>query len=94
MSLPISQEIEEMIKFMRVNAAYEKSLGGEGRMLRAVYFSRTASVIEGLHARTKKLDDDCAELREILLRKLCTCNKGIRCDSCITTMKLFGTANL
>ncbi len=89
--MTFEEQLNHAVSFMRTNAAYEKGLQTPQNDQRAIYFGRVASVIEGLRARIRRVTEDRDELRDLLMRNMCKCSVGERCESCITTMKLFGS---
>lgn len=89
--MTFEEQVIHAITFMRTNAAFERGFKTPQNDQRSLYFARVATVLEGLRARVKRVTEDRDELRDLMMRKMCKCKIGERCEPCITTMKLFGS---
>lgn len=87
-------ELDEAVKFLRVNAVYERGLDNAQNKARAQYFDQTATLMDGLRARIRRLEQDRDELRDVLKSRLCTCKQGGSCYTCEVLVKIYGPAAL
>lgn len=87
-----TKDLDEAVKFLRVNASYERGLDNAQNKARALYFDQTATLMTGLRERIKRLEADRDELRDVLKARLCTCHLGGSCEACAIIVKVFGAS--